>query len=59
MEKSFGVPFKEQEELANTIITERRSSERGSLDAKTIQWIAVNASATVAIVSPLKFRHKG
>lgn len=26
-------------------------TERGSLDAKTVRWIAVNAAATVAIVS--------
>jgi hypothetical protein len=51
MEKSIEVSFKEQEELASTV-TERRSTERGSLDAKTIKWIAVNAVATVAIVSP-------
>jgi len=50
MGKSPEVSFREQVELAGNLI-ERGSVERGSLDAKTVKWIAINASATVAIVS--------
>lgn len=51
MEKSAVVSVSETEELPN-LNTERRSAERGTLDAKTIKWIVVNALATVTIVSP-------
>lgn len=50
MEKSPAVSINEIGELSSPI-TEKYSTERGTLDAKTIKWIVVNALATVTIVS--------